>query len=407
MNPGQDMRKWLTGMGVAGMLVFSTAASGQDREALRELKRLHDELCNPQRISSIQEGEAALEKLAAWNRSPSRLSVEHRGRLLRVEIYAALAVGDASRATDRLGELRHLAPGARETLEAAYLVAAVTGDAAGGQAVLKQLDGLTESKERRRLISRRRRWLKRVGGDAPAVEIKTDDGMKWPARERYGVVLVIDFWQSRAMSDEYAGAVKDLYDEYRRQLHVQFIGVNTDSKQSVDEARRIAREAGYTWPQLFEEQAGRAPITHGAFRAGSPPWTVVIDGEGRVRAVGRVTEPALQYALRAAAGEAAGKFASQARPGGRGRRAQARGAEGSAGGSAEGSTGGGAKPAAPPVAKGDLPSNPEAEALLRQARLYVKTGMKRQAKELFKRIIREYPGTRQARDAKERLALLP
>jgi outer membrane protein assembly factor BamD (BamD/ComL family) len=51
----------------------------------------------------------------------------------------------------------------------------------------------------------------------------------------------------------------------------------------------------------------------------------------------------------------------------------------------------------------EKPSDPEAAKLLRLARTYLKTGKKTDAKRLLEQIVREFPGTPEAREAQVRL----
>lgn len=378
-----DVKQHITGLAkmglIIGLLCSAQIASGDERANIQALQRLHEGLCDPGRVLSAEQGQQALESLREWNLSTNRLDQEQNRWLLETEIYAALAIGDVQRAARKMSELRQLFPERREMLEAAYLVATAAGDGEAGQGALKALGKVVDSKERKAL-GRRRRWSRHLGQPVPDVDIPLEDGNKMSARQRYGNVLVVDFWNTHDVTEQYAQALKTLRAAYSSEFRVQFVGINSDSEARVDQARAFAEAAGYTWPQHYERKAGRAPITHKAFHAGSPPWTVVIDGAGRIRAVGAVTEPAFCYALRATVAEVTGKLAGERPAPHKGKKR---------------------------VAKSDLPSDPEAQALLRKARTFLKTGMKKKAKELLKEIIRKYPGTREARDAQERLDYLP
>ena len=121
-------------------------------------------------------------------------------------------------------------------------------------------------------------------------------------------------------------------------------------------------------------------------------------GRGRQRAGGRRGDRAgVRLRVRAAVAEAAGEFVA-VRP------------KTTAGVEAEPRTA--VKPAAPeakekekekPVASGDLPHNQEAASMLNQARVYLKTGRKTDAKKLLQEIVEKYPGTWEAKDAQETL----
>ncbi|MGD8453235.1 MAG: tetratricopeptide repeat protein [Phycisphaerae bacterium] len=374
---------WLAGLGSVAAVLLSGVPAAAD--VTSELKELHDTFCAPQHVATVKEAEAAQAKLKQWALSPDRLTEAKRAILLETEAHVALAVGDVVTAAEKLAALQPLAPEAAETWELAVLVSAAQGDAEAQEGALRKLAGLV-SDEQRKIVSQRRRWVRKVGGPAPDVKIVAEDGTRVDVRERNGIVLVVDLWNMYDTTEAYAEALRALRDEMKSVLCVQFVGVNADGERRKAEAEAFAEKAGYTWPQCYEEKASRPPITHEAFGAGAPPWTVLVDGVGKVRAVGAVTDPAFLYAVRAVAREAQEKFAAGAKGGG--------GATAAAGG-------GGATE--PRVGKGDLPSNDEAEALLRQARTYLRTGLKTKAKELLEKILREYPGTRQAREAEERL----
>jgi hypothetical protein len=362
----------------AALAVVALTAAGAlaQKPPVQELRKLRDSLCEPQRVIPAAEGEAALAKLRAWNLSPDALKKNEHIWLLETELYAALATGDAGRAAELLNQLQVQAPEPDQTRAAAHLVHAARGDGAAALEALKASGGPGGGDAK---SAARRRWLKQVGSLAPEVELVAADGTKLSARARHGIVLLVDFWNTRGATREYAAALRTLKAAHAGNLRLQFVGVNWDAASNRAAAKRFAQEA-YAWPQVYEGRAAEAPLTHRAFQAGAPPWTVVIDGQGRVRAVGDAREPAIAYALRAALVEAGPK------PGG--------------------PAAGPARPPEPQVGKGDLPSNDEAEALLRQARTYIRTGFKTKAKELLEEIIRKYPGTRQAREAEERLQLL-
>jgi hypothetical protein len=51
----------------------------------------------------------------------------------------------------------------------------------------------------------------------------------------------------------------------------------------------------------------------------------------------------------------------------------------------------------------ELPSNPEARQKLTLARTYLKTGKRTDARRLFEEVVRDYPGTVEAKEAQEYL----
>ena len=393
MNRKQMLPHIHGGLLVAGLLGVA-AALGQDPGTLAELKTWHDKLVRPGEVVSVEDGKQAQEKLKVWKLPLAKLESEQRGQALRLEIYAALAIGDAARAAEFLPELQRAFPDTTETLHAAWLVAGASGD---GELAKRTLDKLKEQKAAsEKALATRLARLRMVGQAAPDMSVGTEDGKFVALRQRDGVVLVLDFWQQREKPGEkQVKALRGLFEAYAGQAAVQFLGVNSDAADDVDAAKKLAADSGYKWPQHFEQKAADAPLTKAAFHVESSPWTVIIDMEGNVRWVAAASDPEFQYALRAAAAEAKGEFAS-VRP---------KTVEGVAAVVK-------AKPkVAPaeekkeekPVASGDLPHNPEAESMLDQARVYLKTGRKTDAKKLLQEIVEKYPGTWEAKDAKERL----
>jgi peroxiredoxin len=318
-----------------------------------------------------------------------KLGQDDRGLLLRTEIWAAAIAGDARRAMDRVPALLKSVGDARAMQEAAYVAACAAGDARAADAALKELATLVPG-EQRRAISERRRWVRDVGKAAPEVTLALEDGSSVAVADRKDAALVIDFWNvlSKPAAAHVEG-LKKLHESFGGDSHVVFVGVNADPPARLGKAQEFAKEAGYPWKQVYEEKAAGAPITHEAFKVASTPWVVVIDRGGIVRAVGEPANPAFVYAVRAAAAEARGDYPP----------VLARSIEGVE-----------AQPYKPPVVSakpggasagggGAKPSNPEAAELLKQARLYLKTGKKTDAKRILQEIIDKYPGTREAEEA--------
>ena len=196
------------------------------------------------------------------------------------------------------------------------------------------------------------------------------------------------------------GALRGLAEGYAAEPKVEFLGINDDKAEQVEAAKKLAAEKGYKWAQLYEASAGAAALTEPAFHVAASPWDVIIDGDGNVRAVGTASEPEFQYALRAAAVEAKGEYTAVA----------PRTIEGVAAARAAGEA-----PAVEAEKKGEKkkkekeeqakpepepPHNEEAAKLLDQARLYLKTGKKTEAKRLLQELIEKYPNTWEAQEAK-------
>ncbi|MFQ5807321.1 MAG: redoxin domain-containing protein [Phycisphaerae bacterium] len=366
-------------------------AWGQSKATLRELRKLHERLADPDRVLTARQAKQAADRLAEWRLAPEKLPPADRARLWRIQVCIGLAKGAARMALEPAQALQAEFPDEPAALEAAYLAACAAGDAKLGTDTLKKLSR-SANREQRRRLSQRRRWIRGVGQKAPDVLIRTEDMTEFSTTRRGDRVLLIDFWNVLLPPDEKeVRALRDLYEEYRHSLHVEFVGVNADAEARVDEARKFAQENGFVWKQRYEYQARQAPITHEAFHAGKPPWQVLIDTFGYVRAIGAASEPGFQYALRAAIAETRGDqeiVMPRTHDGKQPTRPSAL-VEPKA------------KESKPPA--GELPSNPEALAKLRLARTYLKTGKRTDAKRLFEEIVRQYPGTPEAKEAQEYL----
>jgi hypothetical protein len=381
-------------LGVICCWLLAAGVRGQSTATLHELSKLHERIADPQKVLTASDARQAMNRLAEWKLTPEKLSPADRARLKRIELYIALADGNAKTALEHAQSLLSEFPDDPAACEAAYLAACAAGDAKLGSDMLRQL-ARSATGDRRRLISQRRRWIRGVGKEAPEVEIRTEDMTAFETARRGDRVLLIDFWNVLGTrEDDTSAALRALHDEYQYSPHVDFVGVNADAEAQVPEAKEFAKERRYSWKQRYEYVAADAPITHQAFRAGNPPWQVLIDTFGYIRAVGSVAEPAFQYALRAAVAEAGGDYAAvmpRTRDGQQPERPSAQ-----------------VEPTAPRKPKSDdqdqeLPSNPDAQAKLSQARVFLKAKNRSKAIELFREIVRDYPGTQEAREAQEYL----
>lgn len=384
---------------IGGLL--APASWGQTPTPLDELKTWHDKLARPNVVASAEDGRQARAKLAEWNLPVPELTPEQRGQWLRLVLHAALAVGDAAKAAEVLPELEQRFPDARDTLRAAWLVAGATGDAEKAQRTLARLKQAELASEA--ALARRTQRLALIGQAAPDVRVATEGGATVALRARDGAVLVLDFWSLRDQpTARQVKALRDLRAQYARRPNVEFLGVNSDPPSDAAAARDFARDSGYDWPQHYEQTAGEAPLSDQVFRVASRPWHVLIDGEGNIRAVGAAGEPEFEYAVRAAVAEAHGECAVIRPRTVAGRVAEAPPAVRPTG-DAHAEAG---QPTEAYVPKSDLPHNEEAKRLLDQARVYLKTGRKTDAKKLLQEIVDKYPGTYEAREAEERLQAL-
>jgi len=371
------------------------ASHAQPAGLLKSIDKLYSSLAKPEQVIDREQAREAARRLEAWRVDDESLPPESLARVTAIRTYIALAEGEATQARKHYKSLDKSFAASQDGLRLGYLVACACGDAQDAARCLSELRRLVERDARRRLAVRRR-WLRMVGQRAPDVTIRTDEMEEIPVRRRLDRVLLIDFWNTlKPPPDEDIQALCDLYERIGRQRNVQFVGVNADPEERIDRAREFAKQHGFEWPQRYEGTAVNAPLTHEAFHAGSPPWLVLIDTSGYIRAVGTAREPGFRYALRAAIREARGD-AEPVRPRTReGREAvPAAPSDEAAQGKKKDET------AAPQ-------SNPEAANLLKQARVYLRLGQRQRAKELLRRIVREYPGTLEARKAQEYLDNMP
>lgn len=376
------------------MAVGLLASSAYGQPPAAELEALHAKLSATSPMVSASEANRALEQLESWQAAADGLPAAQRAMLLRSVVLAALASGDATRAREALPALEKEFGDAGETAQTAYFVAVAAGDAQRALEILPSLaDGA--DREERRLLSSRRRWMANVGRSAPDLTLPTDRG-DVAARRRGDKVLLIDFWSMLPPPDaEHAAALAALRKEYDGG-NVEIVGVNADAEGRIEQARAFAVENGYDWPQLFPAEREDAPDDVAAFEAGRAPWTVLIDTFGYVRSVGAASDPALQFALRAAVAEARG-HAPPVTPRDRdGHEPEMPGAAAAASGGNDDSSWG-----------GPLPSNAEAASKLRQAIAFLKAGRRTDATRMFREIIRDYPGTEEAKVAKEYLGEEP
>jgi len=394
--------RWLAALVAACVLPISPVV-GQDTQALAELKALHDKLVRVRGPIPAADGQEAIAKLKEWKLPLDRLDREQQGLLARLEISAALAIGQPMRAARWLPVLEAEFAGERDTLRAAWLVAGAMGDAELAKTTLKQLEAKQLVKGE--ALAKRLERLSLIGQPAPDREVRTDEGQTIRLRARKGAVLVVDFWRLDAKpSQKLAAALRDLRKSYAGEPLVEWLGVNTDEPEKLAAARRHAADNGYGWAQYFEQPSDGASPLHEAMKIPSTPVQLVVDMDGNVRAAGTVRDPAFQYAVRAAVAEARGEIRA-VRPktvdGREARRPTVKSDEPVV--RVKPKTKTKAKAAEQPVVKKDLPHNPEAQRLLDQARLFRKTGKRKDAKRLLEEIIEKYPGTWEAHEAKEML----
>lgn len=374
---------------LSALLAAATAA--QPESPRTGLKELRDTLAKTRGAIPREVGERAQREVRRWDLSPDDLDPAARGWLREAQVYAALAVGDAQQAAAILPRLAADFPDTRQTLRLSWLVAGAAGDAELALKTLVRLKEIGAAGDA--AIAKHQKRLARIGHPAPQQSVQTEAGASIALVQRSGVVLVLDFWTLREEpSAKHIAALRGLVEEYAGNGQVAFVGINSDSSQQVAAARTFAKTHGFTWPQHYERSPGRRPLTDQAFfGVAGFPWDVLIDAEGMVRAVGTARAAGFQYALRAAVAEAQGKYAPLRPRAADGIEAPRPAVQ--------------AAPAKTPKEKrgtrpAEPPHHPEARRLLDQARLYLKTGRKRDARKLLEELIDKYPNTWEAREAR-------
>lgn len=365
-------------------------AAAQNNANLAELKKLHASLNKPGAVVTIEQARSATGRLDEWKLDAGSLEGESKRELLAVQVLVAAAMGDAAKAAQAAGQLLTVAEASPLALEAVYCGACAAGDAQAAEAAVKAMAEKAQGDAKRAQL-RRRGWLAQVGREAPDIVISTDDVKEFKVRKRGDKILIVDFWNTLTEPPkEHVTALKKLHEELGVDTNVDFIGVNAEAESRLEKARDYARKNELVWPQRYEGVALKAPITNEAFRAGQSPWTVLIDTYGYVRAVGTPTEPAFLYAVRAALAEARSDFAPVMPKTTDGKQAKRESQEPPADNAKKKADGAAAK---------DLPSNLDAKKLLQEAHAMRKTGMKTKAREMYQRVINEYPGTKEAEEA--------
>lgn len=381
------LKRMRTCAALGAIALSGLAAAAQQSAALNEIKTLAEDFARVDQVVSVADAERVRGRLAALKLNPADLQPREQEQLLRVELFAALGTGQAAAAGSAGDQLALLAPKKRQPLECAYVAALVNCHAARADERLRELISSATGAEKEQL-SRRQRWLRTIGSEAPDLTIEAGDE-RFATRDRRKRVLVIDFWSVlNTPSDLHVSTLLSVHDEFKGTAAFQMVGVNTDAENRVERAKSFAAEKGWVWPQHFERVAAGAPITHKAFRAGAAPYQVLIDGRGIIRAVGSAADPGFRYAIRAAVAETLGK-APAPQPIDVSGKTPAEFAPPKA-------------PEAPPVATHNEPpraSDPAAADLLRQARVFLKTGRKTDAKAMLQRIVNEYPQSLEAREA--------
>jgi thiol-disulfide isomerase/thioredoxin len=125
---------------------------------------------------------------------------------------------------------------------------------------------------------------------APVLSGTTLDGAKLDVASYRGKVVVVNLWASWCSPCRAeAGVLEETYAETKAQ-GVEFVGIVSGGKDSVDNARAFTRKFDVTYPSMFDGDNSLVLAFRGQLPPSAIPTTLVLDREGRVaaRALGEV-----------------------------------------------------------------------------------------------------------------------
>lgn len=380
---------------LAALLVILGGSSVLSAQTSGRLKEFYESLVNGG-VAPLEQAYAALDWIALEN---PQVQGQQRTMLLLVQAHASAAVGQLGGAERALAELKSASVDTQETRRARLLVAVAAGDAATQLSLIDLLLKDAAGDERQQL-GRLRADAKRIGEKAPGVKIPVPNEEDVRPAARAETPLLVDFWNLKKAPDEkLIAALQALHAELKDAAFFEMVSVNGDGGDAaLKKAQDFAKEKGYVWKKRFEGRTTRSPIRDDAFKTRDEPHHFLIDGRGFIRAIGRATEPGFVYAVRAAVAEASGDAAYRSPINAQGEPSVP---------PPQAAASGGRKPSGDGGAGGELESNPEAASKLIMARTYLRQRLFRKAREAFEAIVRDYPNTKEAKEAAEYLEGLP
>ena len=121
-------------------------------------------------------------------------------------------------------------------------------------------------------------------GPAPTVVGTTLDGKQLDLASLRGKVVVVNFWASWcAPCREEAGALENVAKETKAK-GVEFVGIVSGGKDSLDNARAFSRTFDMSYPSMFDQDNSLVLAFSGQLPPKAIPATLVLDREGRVAA---------------------------------------------------------------------------------------------------------------------------
>ena len=130
---------------------------------------------------------------------------------------------------------------------------------------------------------------------APVVSGTTLEGAKLDLATLRGHVVVVNMWASWcAPCRGEAGALETVFSQTKSK-GVDFVGIVSGSKDSVDNARAFTRRFAISYPSMFDGDNSLILAFRGQLPPSAIPTTLVLDRQGRVaaRALGEVDKSRL------------------------------------------------------------------------------------------------------------------